>query len=206
MTTLIRWSLHNRAAVLALACLLAAVGTVMAFRMPVDVFPDLTAPTVTVLTEAHGMAPTEVESQITFPIETAMNGAPGVRRVRSSTAVGLSVVWVEFDWRTEIAAARQVVAEKLGLVAAGLPPEIERPIVAPTSSIMGEIMFIAMNSDRHGPLELRTEAEAVVRRRLLSVPGVSQVTALGGEVRQYQVVLSPEKLRTHGISMDEVGR
>lgn len=206
MTTLIRWSLDNRAAVLALACLLAAAGSVVAFSMPVDVFPDLTAPTVTVLTEAHGMAPTEVESQITFPIETAMNGAPGVRRVRSSTAVGLSVVWVEFDWDTEIAAARQVVAEKLGLVAAGLPPEIERPIVAPTSSIMGEIMFIALSSTRHGPLELRTEAETTVRRRLLSVPGVSQVTALGGEARQYQVVLSPAKLRSYGVAMDEVGK
>jgi len=206
MTTLIRWSLENRAAVLALACLLVAVGTAVAFTMPVDVFPDLTAPTVTVLTEAHGMAPTEVESQITFPIEAAMNGAPGVRRVRSSTAVGLSVVWVEFDWDTEIAAARQVVAEKLGLVAAALPPEVERPIVAPTSSIMGEIMFIAMTSERHGPLELRTEAESVVRRRLLAVPGVSQVTALGGEARQVQVVLSPAALRTYEISMDEVGR
>ena len=206
MTTLIRWSLDNRAAVLALACLLAAVGTVVAFTMPVDVFPDLTAPTVTVLTEAHGMAPTEVESQITFPIETAMNGAAGVRRVRSSTAVGLSVVWIEFDWDTEIAAARQIVAEKLGLVAAGLPPEVERPIVAPTSSVMGEIMFIALSSDRHGPLELRTEAETTLRRRLLSVPGVSQVTALGGEARQYQVVLSPARLRSYGIAMDEVGR
>jgi CzcA family heavy metal efflux pump len=206
MTTLIRRSLENRAIVLALACLLLAAGGVVAWTMPVDVFPDLTAPTVTVLTEAHGMAPTEVESQITFPIETAMNGAPGVRRVRSSTAVGLSVVWVEFDWDTDIAAARQVVAEKLGLVAAALPPEVKRPIVAPTSSIMGEIMFIAMSSDRHGPLELRTEAETLVRRRLLSIPGVSQATAIGGEARQYQVVLSPARLRSYGISMDEVGR
>ncbi len=206
MTALIRWSLENRAAVLALALLLCVVGGTVAFTMPVDVFPDLTAPTVTVLTEAHGMAPSEVESQISFPIETAMNGAPGVRRVRSSTAVGLSVVWVEFDWGTDIAAARQVVSERLSLVAGSLPPEVERPIIAPTSSIMGEIMFIAMTSERHSPLDLRTEADTVVRRRLLSVAGVSQVTTMGGEEKQYQVVLSATKLRSYGISMDQVGQ
>ena len=206
MTALIRWSLDNRSAVVALALLLSAMGGTIALSMPVDVFPDLTAPTVTVLTEAHGMAPTEVESQITFPIETAVNGAPGVRRVRSSTAVGLSVVWIEFDWGTDIAVARQVVGEKIAFVANSLPPEVERPILAPTSSIMGEIMFIAMTSDRHSPLELRTEADIAVRRRLLSIPGVSQVTTIGGEEKQIQVVLSPEKLRFHGVSMNQVGK
>jgi len=206
MTALIRWSLHNRSAVMALALLLSAAGGMIAVTMPVDVFPDLTAPTVTVLTEAHGMAPTEVESQITFPIETAVNGAPGVRRVRSSTAVGLSVVWVEFDWGTDIAAARQVVSEKVLLVSNALPPEVERPLIAPTSSIMGEILFIALSSDRHGPLELRTQADTVVRRRLLSIGGVSQVTALGGEEKQVQVLLSPARLRAHAVSMAQVGR
>ncbi|MBI4563793.1 MAG: efflux RND transporter permease subunit [Planctomycetes bacterium] len=205
MPALIRWSLANRAAVVGLGLLLCATGGVVAFTMPVDVFPDLTAPTVTVLTEAYGMAPTEVESQITFPLETAVNGAPGVRRVRSSTAVGLSVLWVEFDWGTNLAAARQVVSEKLALVANSLPPEVEPPVIAPTSSIMGEIMFIAMTSDRHSPLDLRTEADTVVRRRLLSIAGVSQVTALGGEEKQIQVILSAAKLRRYGVSMNEVG-
>src|SRR5688572_3736483 len=204
ITRLIRWSLSNRAAVLSLAILLCAVGAYEAFRMPVDVFPDLSAPTVTVLTEAHGMAPSEVESQITFPIETALNGAAGVRRVRSSTAVGLSIVWVEFDWGADLRSARQVVNEKLALIEGSLPPEVERPILAPMSSIMGEIFFIAVTSDRLDPMELRTMAESVVRRRLLSVPGVSQVTAIGGERKQYQVVLNAGRLAAHRVSMKQV--
>jgi CzcA family heavy metal efflux pump len=205
ITSLIRWSLANRAAVLSLGLLLCAVGASLAFTMPVDVFPDLSAPTVTVLTEAHGMAPSEVESQITFPIETALNGAAGVRRVRSSTAVGLSIVWVEFEWGSDIRAARQVVNEKLGLVAGSLPSEVERPILAPISSIMGEIMFISVTSSRLDSMELRTRAESAIRRRLLSVPGVSQVTAIGGEKKQYQVILQPGRMRAHGISLKEVG-
>jgi CzcA family heavy metal efflux pump len=204
MNALIRWSLHNRSLVLVSALLLLAAGSYLALRMPVDVFPDLTTPTVTVITEAHGMVPTEVESQVTFPVEAALNGAPGVRRVRSSTAVGISVVWVEFDWSTDIYAARQVVSEKLPLVAASLPPEVERPILAPISSIMGEILFIALTSDRHDPIELRTTAETIIRRRLLSVPGVSQVTPIGGEVKQYQAVLSPSKLHAFGVSLNQV--
>ncbi|HUG35830.1 MAG TPA: efflux RND transporter permease subunit, partial [Candidatus Limnocylindrales bacterium] len=203
MNLLIRWSLHNRTLVLAAACFLLAYGGYMASRMKVDVFPDLTAPTVTVIAEAHGMAPTEVESQVTFPVEAALNGAPGVRRVRSSTSVGISVVWVEFEWGTDIYAARQVVSEKLALVAGDLPPEVERPILAPISSIMGEILFIALTSDRHGPIDLRTTADTVIRRRLLSVPGVSQVMPIGGDRKQYQAVLSPAKLRAHGITLDQ---
>ncbi len=203
MNALIRWSLHNRSLVLVAAFLLLAGGSYLALRMPVDVFPDLTAPTVTVITEAHGMAPTEVESQVTFPVEAALNGAPGVRRVRSSTAVGISVVWVEFDWDTDIYAARQVVNEKIALVAGNLPPEVERPILAPISSIMGEILFLSLTSDRHSPIELRTTADTVLRRRLLSVPGVSQVTPIGGETKQYQAVLFPSKLHAYGLAANQ---
>lgn len=206
INALIRWSLGNRAVVLSAAALLCVFGGTVALDMPVDVFPDLTAPTVTVLTEAHGMAPTEVESQITFPIETALNGAAGVRRVRSSTAVGLSVVWVEFGWGTDLQSARQVVAERLSLVAATLPAEVERPIIAPLSSIMGEIMFVSLASDRHRPMDLRTAADGLLRRRLLSVPGVSQVSTIGGEEKQYQVALQPGRLLAHGVSMEQVSR
>lgn len=199
---LIRWSLKNRAAVVLISLILTALGLYTALQMPIDVFPDLTAPTVTVIADAAGMAPTEVESQVTFPIEAALNGASGVRRVRSATAVGIAVVWVEFDWGTGIYEARQVVNEKLSLV--DLPLEAERPILAPISSIMGEIMFIALTSDRHAPTELRTVAETTLRRRLLSVAGVSQVTPTGGEEKQYQVVLSPSKLAAYNLSVQQV--
>jgi CzcA family heavy metal efflux pump len=201
---LISWSLRNRGGVVALALLLMGLGWYTAMRMPVDVFPDLTAPTVTVITEAHGMAPSEVETQITFPVESALNGAAGVRRVRSSTAVGISVVWVEFEWGTDIQAARQVVSEKMALVANELPPEVNRPILAPVSSIMGEILFISLTSGKHSPTELRTVADTVIRRRVLSVAGVSQVTPIGGDVKQYQVVISPARLLSYGITLDQV--
>ena len=202
--SIIQWSLRNRLFVLAAAATLLFWGTYETVRMPVDVFPDLTAPTVTVITEAHGMAPEEVESLVTFPIETALNGAPGVRRVRSSTSVGISVVWVEFEWGADIYQARQIVAEKLQLAQEALPTEIESPVLAPISSIMGEIMFITMTSDQHSPFELRTTADWVLRRRLLAVPGVSQVIPMGGETKQYQVVLNPARLAAYGITPDEV--
>src|SRR5688572_26548893 len=172
--------------------------------MPVDVLPDLTAPTVTILVEGHGMAPTDMEPLVTFPIETALNGAAGVRRVRSATAVGVAVVWVEFDWGQDINRARQTVTEKLTLVSGSLPPNVEPPFLAPVSSIMGEVLFIDLESDRHSPLELRTVAETVVRRRLLAVPGVSQVIATGGEQKQYEVVLEPARLAAHQVTLGEV--
>jgi Cu/Ag efflux pump CusA len=204
MKRLIQWSVEHHWLVIVLSMLLLAAGVWAARDMPIDVFPDLTAPTVTVLTEGHGMAPDEMESLVTFPIETAINGAAGVRRVRSATAVGIAVVWVEFDWGTDIYIARQLVAEKLSLVSGTLPPQVERPILAPISSIMGEILFFALSSDSADPLALRTLADTTVRRRLLAVPGVSQVTPIGGAERQFQVIAHPEALRANGIALNEL--
>lgn len=201
---LIRWAIKNRAATLLVAFIFTCFGGYTAIQMPVDVFPDLTAPTVTVITEAHGMAPQAVESQVTFPIEAALNGAPGVRRVRSSTAVGISVVWVEFEWGTDIYSARQIVSEKVSLIGDELPPEVEKPILAPISSIMGEVMIIGLSSKKHSRQTLRTTAETLVRRRLLAVRGVSQVTPIGGGRKQFQVVLSPSKLKDHHVSLQQV--
>ncbi|NIR52096.1 efflux RND transporter permease subunit [candidate division KSB1 bacterium] len=209
---LIKSSLENKLIVLLAAILLFITGLIIATRLPVDVFPDLTAPTVTILTEAHGMAPEEVETLVTFPIETAVNGATGVRRVRSSSAAGISIVWVEFDWGTDIFIARQIVNEKLQIAGASLPEGIDRPILAPISSIMGEIMLISVTRDSSmasngqavNEMELRSIADWTLRRRLLSVAGVSQVVPIGGEVKQYQILVSPEKLAAYDISLNEV--
>ena len=201
---IISWSLHNRSLVLGLSVLFLAVGAWVAWRMPVDVLPDLTAPTVTILAEGQGMAPTDMEALVTFPIETALNGAAGVRRVRSATAVGIAVVWVEFEWGHDIYRARQTVSERVAAVAADLPPQVDPPTLAPVSSIMGEILFVALRSGRHDPLDLRTIAETQVRRRLLAVPGVSQVVATGGGERQYQVIVSPDRLAAADVSIDEI--
>ena len=203
---LIRWSLAHRVPVLLMAGLLVVIGVFVTARMPVDVFPDLTAPTVTVIVEGHGISPKEMETQVTFPIEAAVNGAPDVRRVRSGTAVGIAVVWVEFEWGTDIYRARQTVAERLAAVSGSLPPQVEPPKLAPASSIMGEILFISLTSPSHGLLELRTVATTQIRRRLLSIAGVSQVTPIGGDTKQYQVVLSSERLRAFGLSPTEVAR
>ena len=201
LNSLIRWSLDNRPMVLMLAAGFLAWGWHVATRLPVDVLPDLNAPTVAVVVEPPGMAPADMESVITFPIETAVNGASGVRRVRSATAVGVAVIWVEFDWGEDVYRARQTVTERLNVAAESLPPGTTRPILSPISSIMGEILFIALTSDQQSPLELRTLADTVIRRRLLAVPGVAQVTPIGGGLKQYQVLLSPEKLRAYDVSL-----
>lgn len=200
----IDWSLRNRLLIFAAALLLLLWGGYESLRMPVDVFPDLTAPTVTVVTEAHGMAPQEVESLITRPIESAMNGAAGVRRVRSSTGIGIAVIWVEFEWGTDIYQARQIVNEKLQLASSSLPQELPSPVLAPVTSIMGEIMFIALHSDRHDPMQLKTAADWTVRPRLLAVPGVAEVIPNGGQTKQYQVRLDPVRLAAYEISVDQV--
>src|SRR5215831_8461635 len=200
----IRWSLRYRVIVIALALAFVGWGTFVLRDMPLDVLPDLSAPTVTIIVEGRGMVPTEMESVVTFPIEAALNGASGVRRVRSATTVGLAVVAVSFKKNQDIQRARQIVADKLALAASSLPPEVETPVLAPVSSIMGEIMFIALESDRHSPLEIRTAADTVLRRRLLAVPGVSQVIATGGGQKQYQVLVNPVALREHNVTLGEV--
>ena len=204
LDALIHWSLRNRLAVLATAAAFLAWGGYVAVRMPVDVLPDLTAPTVTVLVEGHGMAPTDMEALVTFPVEAALNGSSGVRRVRSSTAVGIAVIWVDFDWGADVYRARQTVTEKLAVAAATLPDDVDPPVLAPLSSIMGEIMFIALESAAHTPLELRTAAETLVRRRVLATPGVAQVTVIGGERRQFEVLVKPERLADYGVALSAV--
>ncbi len=204
MDALISWSLRNRVVVAVLALFLCGWGLYTALRLPVDVFPDLTAPTVTIITEAGGMAPVDLETQVTFPVETAMTGARGVRRVRSLTVTGVAVVWVEFQWNFDVKDARQVVSERLSLVTPTLPEGIDQPFLAPVTSIMGEILFLGLTSDGGDETALRTIAESVVRRRLLAVPGVAQVTVLGGSRKQYQVLLSPEALLAHSASVGEV--
>ncbi|MCW8193650.1 efflux RND transporter permease subunit [Proteobacteria bacterium 005FR1] len=200
----IRWSLHNRLLVVAAGLLLLVWGGWSASKSPVDVFPDLTAPVVTIVTEAHGMPPEDVERLVTFPIETAMNGASGVRRVRSSTGIGISVVNVEFEWGTDIYRARQIVSEKLQTTRADLPLDLAAPVLAPVTSIMGEIMFVALTSTSHDEMTLKTTADWVLRPRLLAVPGVAEVIPIGGQTRQYQVIASPERLSAYGLSLDEL--
>ena len=204
LNTLIRWSLANRPLVVALTAGFLAWGGYAVTQLPIDVLPDLTAPTVTVIAENPGMAPTDMEYLVTFPIETAVNGAPGVRRVRSATAVGVTIIWVEFDWGEDIYRARQTVTERLNVAAASLPPGTSQPLLGPISSIMGEVLFIALTSDRHGGVELRTIADTAIRRRILAIPGVAQVTPIGGGRKQYQVLLSPEKLKAYQVSLTEV--
>jgi copper/silver efflux system protein len=201
---LLRLSLRHRWLVLGLAAALLVVGAYRGARMPVDVFPDLTAPRVTVVTESTGMAPEEVERLITQPIETAVNGASGVRRVRSGSAPGISIVWVEFDWDASAADARQRVTERLRGVEGRLPPEASTPSLAPASSVMGEIAFVALTSERASSIELRRAAEVDVRRRLLAVEGVSEVVAIGGDEKQYQVLADPQRLEGFRLTLGEL--
>jgi len=190
--------------VLLCAALLTLGGAYIASEMEVDVFPDLTAPTVVVMTEAHGMAPEEVERLVSFPIETAVNGATNVRRVRSSSSAGFSIVWVEFDWGTDIFKARQIVSEKLITIGAGLPVGVGSPTLAPQSSIMGEILLIGLTSDSTSQMDLRTIAEWTIRPALLATGGVSQVTTIGGDFKQYQILLSPSKMNFYKVSLAEL--
>lgn len=184
--------------------LLLFVGAYTARQMEVDVFPDLNAPTVVVMTEAPGMASEEVERTVTFPIETAVNGATDVRRVRSSSTTGFSVVWVEFDWGTDIYKARQIVSEKLAAVNATLPDNVGNPTLGPQSSILGELMIVGLTSDSTSLQELRTIADWNIRPRLLSTGGVAQVTVIGGEIREYQILLDPIRMKNFNVSLDEV--
>src|SRR5688500_13988409 len=204
LNKVIQFSLSNRLIVMALATLLIISGSYTASQMEVDVFPDLTAPTVVVLTEAHGMAPEEVERLVTFPVETAVNGAGNVRRVRSSSSAGISIVWVEFEWGTEIFRARQIVSEKLNVVANQLPLGVNAPIMAPQSSIMGEIMLISVTGSSTNTMDTRTIADWNIRPLLLSIGGVSQVVVIGGEYKQYQILASPQKMKYYKVSLNEL--
>ncbi|MDE7141316.1 MAG: efflux RND transporter permease subunit, partial [Muribaculaceae bacterium] len=203
LNKIIKLSLYNRVITLVLAGLILAAGCVALLRTEVDIFPDLNAPTVVVMTEAPGLAPEEVEKLVTFPVETAVNGATGVRRVRASSAPGFSVVSIEFDWDTEIYRARQIVSEHLDGLESQLPPGVDAPVLGPQSSIMGEILIIGLTSDTVSQEKLRTLADRVIRPQLLALGGVSQVSVIGGDVREFQVLLSPEKMRRHGVTLDE---
>ena len=204
LNRIIHFSLHNRMLVLVASMLLLLGGTYTALHTEVDVFPDLTAPTVVIMTEANGMATEEVEQLVTFPIETAVNGATGVRRVRSSSTNGFSVVWVEFDWDMDVYLARQIVSEKLSIVSESLPPNVGRPTLGPQSSILGEMLIVGLTADSTSMIDLRTLADWTIRPRLLSTGGVAQVAVLGGDIKEYQIQLDPERMRHYGISLSEV--
>ena len=204
LNKIIGFSLQNRILVLVASVLLLIGGTYTAMHTEVDVFPDLNAPTVVIMTEANGMAAEEVEQLVTFPVETAVNGATGVRRVRSSSTNGFSVVWVEFDWDTDIYLARQIVSEKLAVVNESLPANVGKPTLGPQSSILGEMLIVGLTADSTSMLDLRTIADWTIRPRLLSTGGVAQVAVLGGDIKEYQVQLDPERMRHYGVTLSEV--
>ena len=204
LNKIIGFSLQNRILVLVASVPLLIGGTYTAMHTEVDVFPDLNAPTVVIMTEANGMAAEEVEQLVTFPVETAVNGATGVRRVRSSSTNGFSVVWVEFDWDTDIYLARQIVSEKLAVVSESLPANVGKPTLGPQSSILGEMLIVGLTADSTSMLDLRTIADWTIRPRLLSTGGVAQVAVLGGDIKEYQVQLDPERMRHYGVTLSEV--
>lgn len=204
LNKIIHFSLSNRVIILILSGLLVLAGIFVLTRTEVDIFPDLNAPTVVVMTEAPGYAPEEVEQLVTFPIETSVNGATGVRRVRSSSATGFSIVWVEFDWGTDIYRARQIVSERLVNLAEAFPPGVNSPTLGPQSSILGEIMIIGLTSDSTSMSDLRSIADRVLRPRLLSIGGVSQVAVIGGDIKEYQIQIDPERMRHYNVTLDEV--
>ena len=204
LNRIIRFSLDNRWIVIATFALVVVAGLVVASRTNVDVFPDLNAPTVTVMTEAPGLAPDEVEKLVTYPIETAVNGSVGVRRIRSGSKTGLSVVTIEFDWGVDVYRARQVVAEKLSTVAETLPPNVESPVMTPQTSIMGEVLILGLTADKTSMMQLRTIADRVIRPQLLSMQGVAQVTVMGGDVKEYRITLDDAKMARFSLSLDDV--
>lgn len=204
LNKIIYYSLHNRLVILVCALLLMIWGTYTAFNTDVDVFPDLNAPTVVIMTEANGMAPEEVERLVTFPVETAVNGAMDVRRVRSSSTTGFSVVWVEFDWGTDIYRARQIVSEKLAVLGESLPENVGKPTLGPQSSILGEMMILGLTADSTSLLDLRTIADWTIRPRLLSTGGVAQVAVIGGDIKEYQILLDPSRMKHYGVGLNEV--
>jgi len=205
LNALIKFALHQRLLVVVVALGLVGVGTWQILRMPIDVFPDLNRPRVVIMTEAPGMAPEEVETLITFPIETTINGANGVEAVRSSSGVGISVIYVEFAYGTDVYTDRQIVAERMQLVQDRLPAGIQ-PQLAPISSIMGQILMLGMWTDNPdvSPMELRTEADWIVRQRLLTIPGVSQVFTMGGERKQFQARVNPDAMTRFGVTLEQV--
>ncbi len=204
LNKIIYYSLHNRLVILVCALLLMIWGAYTAFNTDVDVFPDLNAPTVVIMTEANGMAPEEVERLVTFPVETAVNGAMDVRRVRSSSTTGFSVVWVEFDWGTDIYRARQIVSEKLAVLGESLPENVGKPTLGPQSSILGEMMILGLTADSTSLLDLRTIADWTIRPRLLSTGGVAQVAVIGGDIKEYQILLDPARMKHYGVGLNEV--
>lgn len=204
LNRIIGFSLKNRILVLIITGLILVVGTIVTVNSEVDVFPDLNAPTVVVMTEARGYAPEEIEKTVIFPIETAVNGATGVRRVRSSATTGFAVVWVEFDWGMDIYRARQIVSEKLSTIEGQLPENVDSPVLGPQSSILGEMLIIGLTSDSIPLLDVRTYADKILRPQILGIGGVSQVTVMGGDIREYQIQIDLEKMKHYGVSLSEM--
>ncbi len=204
LNKIIRFSLLNRVIVLILTGIIIVAGCVVLTRSEIDIFPDLNAPTVVVMTEAPGLAPEEVEKLVTFPVESAMTGSNGVRRTRSASSTGFSVVWVEFDWGTDIYRARQTVSERLTTLGDALPSGVGAPMMGPQSSILGEIMIIGLTPDSTSVLDVRKIVDREISRRLLATPGVAQVSVIGGEEREMQVLLSPEKMRARNVRLSDL--